>query len=136
MEIYQIQIVSLCNGIEAYINIQADEKETTDDIILQTTIDGRELTASHCHYFIAFQNLRDQLLKLGWGMKCNGARENAVASPMMASVDKVYLVTSGEKARMKDVVRLFDYADLREFPNTSRQDHFFRQWGQSLSAPK
>lgn len=134
MESYHITIVSLSSGKEKPLTIMADEGESSENILLKTTLDGTDLTASHPHYFTAFQDLRDQLLHLGFGMKCSGARENAVASPMMALVPKVYLVTPGQKALMKDVVHTFGCAEITDFPDTARQERFFQTWGQSLTA--
>lgn len=136
METYHVQIIHLTTGIVSCITIWADEGETTDNIILRVAVDGQEFTASHTHYFVAFQSLRDQLLDLGYGMKCNGARTNAVASPMMANVAKVYLVNMGEHARMKDVNQTFDFADISEFPDTRQQEEFFKAWGKSLTSAK
>lgn len=131
MEYYEIKICKLTSHAERIISVEAEED--AEEITLKTTLDGIVVTATHYHYFVAFQNLRDQLLKLGWGMKCNGALENAVASPMMALVGKVYLVTPGEHARMKKVVEIFDYADIIDFPDTARQNQFLKHWKNSLT---
>lgn len=73
------------------------------------------------------------MLQLGYGIKCNGSRINAVQSGMMGATDKIYLVEMGKQALMKDIVSIFDYADLSEFPNTEQQLAQFEQWCSTLS---
>ncbi len=74
-------------------------------------------------------NLRKELLlAVGYGMKCNGSRLNAVQSGMMGATDKVYLVEIGKQALMKDIVSIWDYADIDIFPDTELQNNFFEQW--------
>lgn len=72
------------------------------------------------------------MLQLGYGIKCNGSRINAVQSGMMGATEKVYLVEFGRQALMKDIVYIWDYADITEFPNTKQQKDFFEQWTKSL----
>lgn len=84
----------------------------------------------------AFQEFRDQLLLLGYGMKCNDARLNAVRSQMMAATDQVYLVEMGKQARMQDRVLIFDYADIACFPDKKERTAFVEQWRRSLQHRK
>lgn len=111
---------------EKTITVLVDDEE--DEIKISTEIDGIELKSIGEYYFETFQNLRDQLLDIGYGIKCNGSRINAVQSNMMGVCDKVYLVENGKPALMKDVVRIWDYADIDFFPNTKEQTAFFTQW--------
>ena len=64
----------------------------------------------------------------GYGIKCNGSRINAAQTEMMGATDKVYLVEKGKQALMKDIVHIWDYADIDIFPNTEQQNIFFEQW--------
>ena len=72
------------------------------------------------------------MLQLGYGIKCNGSRLNAVQSGMMGATDKVYLVELGRQAVMKDIAHIWDYADITEFFDTKQQKEFFEQWTKSL----
>ena len=76
----------------------------------------------------AYQEFRDKLLEAGYGIKCNGSRLNAVQSGMMETTDKIYLVEMGRQALMKDIVHIWDYADIDTFPDTKQQNEFFQQW--------
>lgn len=72
------------------------------------------------------------MLALGYGIKCNGSRINAIQSGMMGATDKVYLVEMGKQALKKDIVNIWDYADIDIFANTQQQNSFFDQWINSL----
>lgn len=51
---------------------------------------------------------------------------------MMAGCEVVYLVELGKQTLRKDIVGMFDYADIDEFPNTAQQMAFSKQWLQSF----
>lgn len=80
------------------------------------------------YYLQSYQKFRDELLKWGYGLKCNGSRINAIQSGMMGYSEKVYLVEIGKQALMKDVVCIWDFADIEEFPDTKMQLDFAQQW--------
>lgn len=132
MEEYIVRMVELKTGQEFDSIIDADEAETTEEIVLETLLGDRKVSASDENYLPAFQKLRDQLLAAGYGIKCNGSRINAVQSGMMGASNKVYLVELGKQARMKDIVDLYDYADIGEFPDTLEQTAFFEKWTKSF----
>lgn len=132
MDEHIVRIVELETGREYDVVVYDDELEDTGDIVFETTVAGEKISAIDENALPAFQKLRDQLLSAGYGIKCNGSRINAVQSGMMGASNKVYLVELGKQARMKDVVDLFDYADIREFPDTSEQTAFFEKWLKSF----
>lgn len=133
MEKYKIVVVNLKSELEEELLIEVDEAETSEEIVIKALIMGQEITALNYSYLQAYQEFRDRLLSLGYGMKCNGSRINAVQSGMLSGVDKVYLVEMGKPALMKDVMNIFDFADINEFPNTQQQEAFFEQW---INCPK
>lgn len=132
MENFEVTVVNLNTKENQVLTIEVDEAETTEYIVIKVEISGRIVTASNENYLSAYQEFRDKMLDLGFGIKCNGSRINAVQSGMMGGTDKVYLVTFGQKALMKDVVNMFDYAEIDEFPDTKRQKEYFNQWIGSL----
>ena len=132
MNTYGITIVCIETMNELSITVTADEAETSDDIILETAVDGRTLKAAGESYLETFQKLRDRLLAFGYGMKCCGALINAVQSGMMAYTPQVYLVTLGQQALKKDIVSIWDSCDIREFPDTAAQKEFTEKWYRSL----
>lgn len=132
MKQYEVVIIKLVNRAKQALIIEVDEAEVTENIVIKATVTGQEIVSSNYNYLSAYQDFRDKLLHLGYGIKCNGSRINAVQSGMMGSTAKVYLVKQGEKALMKDVVNIFDYAELDEFPNTKQQKDSFESWIKSL----
>ena len=128
MEQYEVTIMKLNTRCESRLTVEVDEGETSEDIVIHAVVSGHEISASNYNYLPAFQNFRDKLLCLGYGIKCNGARINAVQSGMMGANDKMYLVGVGKKPQMKDIVHIWDYADIAEFPDTQMQQAFFAQW--------
>ena len=132
MEKYTVTVVHLNTQSELSLIIEADEAETTDDIMLSTQIENGYLSASNYGYFTAFQELRDKLLQKGYGIKCIGSKVNAVQSPMASGTYKVYESILGKQTAQKDLVCLYDYANINEFPNTKTQNDFFDKWIRSL----
>ena len=127
MDEYQCVIVDL-----AYYNnpknIIVYVSETNEDFTIETNIDGIEIKSVGYGYFEVYQELRDKMLNLGYGLKCNGSRINAVQSNMMGTSDKIYLVEMGKPALNKDIVSIWDYAEINEFPNTEEQLKFANRW--------
>lgn len=130
MEKYTVTIIGLKSKTETELEIYADED--SDDIVLKTVINNRVIIVSDCAYLSAYQKLRDYVLSMGFGMKCNGSRCNAVQSGMMESNAKIYLVEIGSQALLRDIVGIYDYADINEFPNTQEQKAYFQKWIDSL----
>lgn len=116
--------------------VEEDEEENTGEFIFQAVMDGKEVISRHEYYFPAFQAFRDQLLLMGFGIQCQGSKLNAVQSPMMGASDKVYLVKMGEPARMKEVVSIWEYIALENYPNTEQQREFENEWHRSLRTQK
>ncbi len=133
METYEVTIMNLKTKEEKILLIEADEAESSDDIVLKTVILEREFCSSNYNYLSAYQELRDKILELGYGIKCNGSRINVVQSGMMGASDKIYLVEFGRQALMKDVVGIFDYAEINEFPNSLQQNEYSMKWFDSLN---
>lgn len=128
METYSVILANLKTGAESAIQVAVDEGETSENIVITAKVDGQKVTASHYAYLPAYQEFRDKLLKIGYGLKCNGSRENAVQSGMMGATDQIYLVEPGKQARRRDIVHIWDYAELDSFPDTNRQAAYFAQW--------
>lgn len=130
MKKYIVIIIEFISKTETELEIIADED--SDDIVLKTIINNREVLVSDYNYLTAYQKLRDCLLSMGYGIKCNGSRRNAVQSGMMGSNTKIYLVELGRQALLRDIVDIYDYADIKEFPNTQEQKAFLQKWIGSL----
>ncbi len=133
MEIYNVTLIELSSKKEIPCSVEVDEAEISENIKIKTVIDGNTIEVTDFNYLPAYQHFRDQLLLLGYGMKCNGSRINAVQSGLMGATDKMYLVEIGKQALMKDIVHIWDYADIVEFPDIEQQKVFFDQWTKSLS---
>lgn len=132
MEDYIVTLVNFKTNSEFKTTIFADEGETTENIVLKVYIEDEEICVSDYNYLPAYQKLRDRLLELNYGIKCNGSRLNVVQSGMMGANDLVYLVELGRKALNKDIVSLYEYADLKEFPDTGEQNSFIEKWRISI----
>ena len=132
MEYFDVIIEHLNTQKELKIVIDVDEAEESELIVLHTILNREEIVSSDPCYFTSFQNFRDYLLKLGYGMKCKGAYVNAVQSPMMCICDSIYLVSMGKQALMKDAVGMFEYADIHEFCSSKEQIEYFVSWCESI----
>ena len=112
--------------IEILVNDHGDHFE------LKTVVDTVEFEAQADDMFSAFQSLRDKMLEMAWGIKCNAARINAVQSGMMTNLDVVYLVELGKQARNEDVHGFWDYCEMEEYVYTEEQEAFRKKWFDSL----
>lgn len=121
-------LIDLISKDKLSVQVAVDEAETTENIVIRATVKAQEITASNYNYLPAYQEFRDKLLVAGYGIKCNGSRLNAVQSGMLGATDKVYLVEIGKQAMMKDIVHIWDYAEIDSFPDTKQQSAFFEQW--------
>lgn len=99
---------------------------------MRVTIHHKIISVVDENYLPAYQKLRDILLVMGYGIKRYGSCINAVQSGMMGASDKMYLVTLGNKAVMKDIVHLFDSLDIKEFSDTQTQLNYLDTWYTSL----
>lgn len=108
------------------MQVEVDEAELSQSISIFAKIKEQEITTKDYYYLPAYQKFRDKMLEAGYGIRCNGSRLNAVQSEMMGATDKVYLVEMGKQAQMKDVVHIWDYAEIDNFPDTKQQDIFLK----------
>lgn len=120
--------MELNTRIELNIQVEVDEAENSENIVITVKINKKEITSANYYYLLAYQEFRDKLLEAGYGIQCNGSWLNAVQSGMMEATDKIYLVEMGRQALMKDIVHIWDYADIDIFPDTKQQNEFFQQW--------
>lgn len=127
MEQYKCTVVDLgyYNSEKAVlIEVNGD----ADEIEISTVIDGINLCCSDECYLFTYQKIRDELLKLGYGLQCNGSRINAIQSGMMAHYEKIYLVEMGKQALSNQIVCIWDYAEMDFFPDTKMQLEFADKW--------
>ena len=129
---YHISIVFIASSHRIDVEVNADEFDSSDDIVLELPMGGRVIKSSGNSYLEAYQELRVKLLGFGYGMECCGSLINAVQSGMMAQSPKVYLVSMGKQARLDDIAGIWDKCDISDFPDTSAQNAFTEQWFASL----
>ena len=131
MDLYKCTIADLAYyEQEKQIIVNVDIQD--DNIEMSCKVDGVCFSAAGEKYFETFQSFRDRLLELGYGIKCNGSRLNAIQSGMMGYSEKIYLVEFGKQALSKDIFSIWDYADIKEFTSTYEQKLFANKWYKSL----
>lgn len=121
MERYEVILIQLNTKTQMATYVEVDEAELSENILISIIIQEQKITVSNDHYLLAYQEFRDKLLEIGYGIKCNGSRLNAVQSGMMGTTSKIYLVEFGKRALMKDVVPIWDYAEIDTFPDTKNK---------------
>ena len=124
---HQVTIVELATKKETGLAVQSGEDLSTGDFIIWCTLNDQEISSSRDSYFLSFQKFRDKLLEAGYGMKCNGARLNAVSYSKTGNSTKVYLVESGDRSYTKQEVDIWDKADISDFPDTKHQNRTLDQ---------
>lgn len=134
MEKYDIKLHDLNKASETDGVVYIEEDESSDRFIMKITVENMVITASSEGYLSAYQELRDKLLKLGFGLKCSGSLINAHQSAMMSYVPQIYLVEIGKQALAKDIVSIWSYCDIKIFPDTKEQNEYIEKWSESLKA--
>lgn len=129
VEVYKVTVGHLSSRNETNVCVQVDEDDTIQ-ISLQFL--DKTVKVSDYSYFTTFKKFRDTLLNIGYGLKCQGAKINAVQSGMMSSTDKIYLVELGKQAKLNQIVSIWEQADINEFLNSSLQEAFFEKWIASI----
>ena len=132
MKNYSVILRNINSDTELSSVVYADEAETSDQIILKIMINHNYILSKSEQYLTAYQQLRDQLLNLGYGLECKGSLLNADQSAMMAYIPKIYLVKTEKQARLEDITNLWDYHELHYFPDSAEQNAFIREWQKSL----
>lgn len=131
-DIYKITLFDIKTNYQSINEISVVLDYDSDEFIISLATEKLQIKCQYYNYFSAFQIFRDELLSKGYGIKCNGAKINAVQSPMMADTCKIYLVELGRQALEKDIVNLWDYAEIEMFPDTKEQHTFFDKWKNSI----
>lgn len=132
MEKYNVTLYDLSKELEIKAVVYAYEEDLSDNIILKVTYENMVVIVKSESYFSAYQELRDKLLKKGYGLKCNGSLINANQSAMMKYTPKVYLVEMSKQALTKNIVSVWDYCDINVFPDTKKQNQYIEKWFESL----
>ncbi len=132
MEKYEVILYDMDSASEVKGTVYADEGDTSDDIILEISVGKNTITEKADSYLAAYQKLRDELLKNGFGLKCNGSLVNANQSGMMSYTSKIYLVELGKQALTKDIVNIWDHCDMTSFPDTKEQNSYIEKWYDSF----
>ena len=85
MEEYYVTMIKIDTKNDMVLNVKVDEAEITDNIVISANVNGNEILVSNENYLPAFQEFRDKILRLGYGLKCNGSRLNVIQSGMMGA---------------------------------------------------
>ena len=131
MEKYDVTLYDLKRAVETSAVVYV-ENDISDEIIMKITVKNSVVSSKSNGYFQAYQELRDKLLKKGFGLKCSGSLINANQSAMMSYTSKIYLVKLGKQALKNDIADIWSYCDMDSFPDTKEQNKYTEKWFQSL----
>ena len=109
-----------------------ETEEAKDEFLVHCLFDERAVTGIGDSMFTAFQKLMDQLYAMHYGMKCQGAKQNAMQSAMAYASDKIYLLTLGQQAMKKDLGSMFEPVELTMYCRSDEQLEYAQQWLASL----
>jgi hypothetical protein len=110
------------------------EKTEDDTGIIEMKIDYNNETFQNNEedYFICFQKIKDNLLTYNIGIQCYGSMINVYPSPMMRTSNNLaYILEIGRVALKKDIINIFDYADINKFATSEEQNNFYKEWIES-----
>jgi hypothetical protein len=96
---------------------------------LSLEIEGRSYSALGWDCLDAFNKIRTDL-EGRYAFLCNGARPNFILSPMTSHAGgfEGYMVPNGRKARLSDLVPIFDPAPADEIGSVEAQSQFRKNY--------
>lgn len=126
---YDVFCIINNNIVNAEIRLY-DEEKCKIELVIGDDI----LSAEADNYFYALINLRRITEPKGIKILCNGCSRYVYPSPMildMGSAIKAYKLRLGEKAKMKDLVNIFEQCDISDYANIEEQQLYFEEWKNS-----
>lgn len=122
-------------NVEGIFHLSEEEQ----DVGLSFELLGRRLNAKASDYFEAMAEIRRELEKDSILLHCYGASKNVYPSgmgPDMGAGLKAYKMTLGKRARMEDLVFIFDTGDDVEPARVSEQKEFFERWLKEITGDR
>ncbi|EKO33163.1 hypothetical protein [Leptospira santarosai] len=107
------------------------EFDDSDLVSIELVIDNQKFSHSNEDFFSALTDVRKNLETLNIQICCNGAARNVYPSNMQRSMGSgrvAYKLYSGERAKLEDVVDIFDCDDRLEFVTVDEQERFYKNW--------
>jgi hypothetical protein len=121
------QICAFSRGSERDATLTAVSKEQMWQLSLE--IEGRGYSAEGWDCLDAFNKIRSNL-EGRYAFLCNGARPNFILSPMTSQAGgfEGYVVPNGRKARLSDLVPIFDPAPADAIGSVEEQSEFRKNY--------
>ncbi|WP_341278983.1 hypothetical protein [Paenibacillus sp. FSL H8-0537] len=113
-------------------------EEAPDDedmVLVKMKINGRIVNIKGENFFSALLALREVLEIENIQIVCNGAAKNVYPSTMQFSMGygrKAYKLIWGQKAKIADVVDIFDCEEELEFVGIEAQSKYYSDWLRSV----
>ena len=128
MEIEKYTVPCLIEGNIRNVSIDIFE----DDLCRISFENGNDTLSSAAeNYWDALIELRKKLEAQNIKLFCKGCAKNVYPSPMildMGDARRVYKLTLGQHASMKDLVFIFAPCDPDEYATIKEQETFYKTW--------
>jgi len=138
VEIKDVQLVQIDGRIiPAKFHIWDADPDDPEMIKLALVFSDRELTKTDTDYFAALRSIRRELEDEGIRVNCYGASKNVYPSNMslvMGAGVKAFKLVIGERAKIDNLVSLFDSGPDVILSIVEEQDAFFELWTKSVSS--
>ncbi|MBQ2697634.1 MAG: hypothetical protein IJF59_03070 [Clostridia bacterium] len=128
METYEVTVIDQLSKVEEPLTVEVETAGEGGGVSIRASLLGREVTGVADAPYPAFQAFRDEILKMGFGLQCCGARANAVQPDELLGSDRVALVRPGKKELMGEPVSMWEPAKMDVFPATIHQQGFSKRW--------
>lgn len=133
----QVNLMMKDNNIVRYnLELFEEAPDDKDMVLLKLTIDEKKISCKSANFFDALLDLRKELEKTDIIIMCNGAAENVYPSPMQQSMGSgrvAYKQFLGQKAKIADVVDIFECDESLNFVNIDKQLKFNIEWQKSIT---
>lgn len=102
-----------------------------EKVLLELIIHGNQGSYINENFFFALLDLRKDLERENMQIMCNGAAKNVYPSSMQLSMElgrTAYRLYTGQQARTKDMVDIFDSDKSLDFVTIDEQWQFYNEW--------
>lgn len=138
MEVEKKIVKLLIDGerlINANLFLYDEAIDDEDMVLIEVEFETKKFAFKGENFFHALLDLRREFEKNNIQIMCNGAAKSVYPSSMqvwMGTGRTAYKLYTGKKAKLSDVVDIFDCDEDLEFVNIEEQSKFYDEWFKSI----
>ena len=120
--------------LEGTLLLYEEAPNDRNQVLIEIHFNDEQISRMDDNFFQALQKLRKELERRDIQIMCNGAAQNVYPSPMQLSMGPgriAYLLKLGQKAKIAEIIDIFDCQDGLVFVSVEEQETFYKEWEKS-----